>query len=202
MLFFVHRCIPPYCTVSYTCTNLIIPNAVHAFIRSIVPSTQPAELPPLSVCAHLSPLYLRAPSSSTLHLPPRTTFPHPPFRLLPPMFILQIPLLHTLKFLCNLLALIRYAMRLPRFRPEFWDRESAVQVCAEVVHYADWEENVHAELCGRKLVYEVVERGSKGGGGRTLKTSRFGPAMFAEGYVGALRGVAIWVWASAGGVMM
>jgi hypothetical protein len=37
-------------------------------------------------------------------------------------------------------------VRLPRFWPKVRDREFAIEIRTEVVHYADWEENVHAEL--------------------------------------------------------
>lgn len=71
---------------------------------------------------------------------------HPPLLLLPPLLHLQIPRLQPLQLLRNLLALVRDAMRLLGLGPEVRDREFAVQVCAEVVHDADGEENVHAKL--------------------------------------------------------
>lgn len=96
--------------------------------------------------------------------------PHP-LLFLPPPLVLQVPRLQPLQLLCNLLSLVRDAMRLLRLGPEVGHRESAIQVRAEVVHDADGEENVHAELDA--LVVGVVESW----GWRTLATSRLGPPI-------------------------
>jgi hypothetical protein len=88
----------------------------------------------------LQPLYF------PLLLPPHAHLPHPALLLLSPPLVLQIPRLQPLQLLGNLLALVRYLVRLARLRPELGDCEFAVEVRAEVVHYADGEENVHAEL--------------------------------------------------------
>ena len=96
--------------------------------------------------------------------------PHP-LLFLPPPLVLQIPRLQPLQLLRDLLALVRDAMRLLRLRPEVGHRESAVQVRAEVVHDADGEENVHAEL--EALVVGAEESWEW----RTLATSRLGPPM-------------------------
>jgi hypothetical protein len=93
-------------------------------------------------------------------------------------------------------------VRLAWLGPEIGDREFAVEIRAEVVHDADWEENVHSELVGlvsymRERVrlgfgrsalgrvelwwaFSVVMRGVFGEPGlRTLKTSRLGPPILA-----------------------
>jgi hypothetical protein len=84
-------------------------------------------------------------------------------------------LLQPLQLLCNLLSLVWYAMCLLRLRPEVRHRELAVEICAEVVHDADREENVHAEL----LAVLVAKR-SGDEDERTLATSRLGPPMLAR----------------------
>lgn len=65
---------------------------------------------------------------------------------LPHLLQLQVSRLEPLKLLLDLVALVRNAVRLLRLGPEIRYREFAVEVRAKVVHDADGEENVHAEL--------------------------------------------------------
>lgn len=79
----------------------------------------------------------------------RDHLPHPRlfrFPCLPHLLHLEISRLQPLQLLLDLLALVRDLVRLSFFRPEVGHVEFAVEVRAEVVHDADGEENVHAEL--------------------------------------------------------
>ena len=108
-----------------------------------------------SSCSFVIRCLLSAQSPSLL-LPPSTQLPQP-LLLLPPPLVLQIPLLQPLQLLCNLIPIVWYLVRLAWLGPEIGDREFAVEICAEVVHDADWEENVHSELVS--LVSYAHERG-------------------------------------------
>ena len=95
--------------------------------------------------------------------------------LLPPNRI-QRP--HPRQFAVNLVLLERDLVRLFRGRPEALDVKAVVEVRAEVVHPADGEEDVHAELEDMSVVLDckIGERMD----GRmdmdyTLNTSRFPP---------------------------
>jgi hypothetical protein len=76
-------------------------------------------------------------------------------------------------------------MRLLLLGPEIWDGEALVEVRAVVVHYYDWEHDVHAKLI--KLVWSRglgtgdwelgIGREGRKEGKRTLKTSRLGPPI-------------------------
>jgi hypothetical protein len=68
------------------------------------------------------------------------------FSLLSPPLVLQIPRLDSLQLLGNLVAIIRNVVRLSRLGPELRYGKATLEVGAEIVHYADREENVHAEL--------------------------------------------------------
>ena len=82
---------------------------------------------------------------TSLLLPAGAQFPQP-LLLLPPPLVLEIPLLQPLQFLRNLVSIVRDLVRLAWLGPEIGNGEFAVEVRAEVVHDADWEENVHPEL--------------------------------------------------------
>jgi hypothetical protein len=66
--------------------------------------------------------------------------------LLSSPLVLQISRLQPLQLLCYLIAVIRYLVRLAGLRPEIGNREFAVEIGAEVVHYTNGEENVHSKL--------------------------------------------------------
>jgi len=58
----------------------------------------------------------------------------------------QSPLLQMLQLLFDVILLERDRVSLPGLRPEVGHGEARVEIRAEVVHDADWEHNVHAEL--------------------------------------------------------
>jgi len=78
-----------------------------------------------------------------LHLSSSTT---PPLLHQPPLPQKQPLLPQSLQLSLDLIPLRRNPMRLIRLGPEAMHREPLVQVRAEVVHYADGEEDVHPEL--------------------------------------------------------
>ncbi|KAK0101046.1 hypothetical protein ONS96_006276 [Cadophora gregata f. sp. sojae] len=56
------------------------------------------------------------------------------------------PLPQPLQLAMNLLLVKRDPIRLLRLWPEIWDRKTLVEVGTVVVHYSNWEHDVHAKL--------------------------------------------------------
>lgn len=98
-----------------------------------------------------SPFLATFPSSlflPSINFPLLASPPHPQLRLLQPSPRLPLSRLpgNPPHLISDLVALERNAMALFLGGPEVWYGEAIFEVGAEIVHPADWEENVHAKL--------------------------------------------------------
>ena len=112
---------------------LSFPNFLHCHCNHPHPNASRSPLNPPNLLTHPDPTPTSTPALSLLPRQP----------LLPQ---LQPPLPQSLQLHSHLLAFKRYLVCLFGFWPEIWDGEALVQVCAEVVHPADGEEDVETEL--------------------------------------------------------
>lgn len=98
-------------------------------------------------------------------------------------FLLQPGLLeplsadHLLVLGHHFVAVARYLVALFGARPKAVDGKSVVEVRSEVEHDANWEHDIHAKL---HWSAQLPEEGSVSSDSRTLKTSRFNPAIVAK----------------------
>ena len=126
------------------------------------PEVSPFHLPSRDSLNRQKPILdqpIQIPWTSTTQLPLCITFPLRFPQPLPNRRIILTPPLHPLQLILDLLPLKRYLVALLGRGPETLDREARVEVRAEVVHPAYWEEDVHPELWAVRIRFEVFEEG-------------------------------------------